>query len=150
MKTWDLLQPCRNKTCWHKWFIVHGPTVTHCPHCNTAITAPAPVLILRKKTRNGWVDDGHLVVFDEKELFGWHAYDNRFPGESADRTRLAYFKFEAGKWFLVNEKLTSLTSPTNQPVAPRQNLGIELKPGIAFRLANETNGRMAEVMYYAI
>ena len=94
------------------------------------------------------VDDGLLVVFDGKELFSYHAFDNRLAGESADRTPLGHFKFNKGKWYLVNDNLTSLISPNGTPVAPRKNLGIELQSGIKFTLANEPNGRVAEVVYF--
>ena len=148
MKAWDCLHPCKNLKCWHKWFIIHGPNIKQCPNCQSKLSAPVPVLKLLKQTKNGLVDDGLLVVFDGKELFGYHAFDNRLPGESADRTPLGHFKFNKGKWYLVNDNLTSLISPNGTPVAPRKNLGIELQSGIKFTLANEPNGRVAEVVYF--
>lgn len=150
MKIWDLRHPCGNARCWQRWFIVHGPTATRCPHCQTRLTSPVPVLKLRKEAKGKWVDDGQIVVHAEAGLFGWHAFDNSFPGEHAERTPLGKFKFEGGKWFFVNERLTSLTSPTGNPVAPGQNRGVELKPGVTFRLSNEPNGRMAEIVFYTV
>lgn len=150
VKAWDFLHPCKNTKCWHKWFIIHGPDTKQCPNCQSKLTASVPVLKLHKKTKNGWVEDGQLVVFDGKELFSYHAYDNRFPGESADRNPLGHFKLEKGKWYLVNDNLISLISPNGNPVAPRMGQGIELKDRIKFTLANEPNGRMAEVVYFHI
>ncbi|MFZ4711498.1 MAG: hypothetical protein ACOYMH_16835, partial [Zwartia sp.] len=84
-------------------------------------------------------------MFDGKELFGYHAFDNRLNGENADSTiPLGHFKLEKGKWYLVNDNLVSLISPNGTPVAPRKNQGIELQFGIKFTLAKEPNGRMAE------
>ena len=148
MKAWDCLHPCKNTKCWHKWFIIHGPGAKQCPNCQSKLSAPVPVLKLLKQTKNGLVDDGLLVVFDGKELFGYHAFDNRLAGESADRTPLGHFKFNKGKWYLVNDNMVSLISPNGTPVTPRKNLGIELQSGIKFTLANEPNGRVAEVVYF--
>lgn len=151
VKAWDCLHPCKNPKCWHKWFILHGPSTKQCPNCQSKLAAPVPVLKLSKKTKNGWVEDGLLVVFDNKELFDYHAFDNRLPGENADRsTPLGRFKFEKGKWYLVNDNLVSLISPNGNPVAPGMGQGIELKDKIKFTLANEQNGRMAEVEYFGI
>ena len=94
-----------------------------------------------------WIPDATLVVHDVGlGLFGWHAFDNRFPGEKADRTRLGYFAKQSGKWLLVNEGLTSLTSPGSSRVAT--GTAVELKPGAPFRLSQEPHGRMAEVELY--
>ncbi len=146
VRTWDLLVPCGNPKCDRKGFVA-GPTVKACPFCKTKLAAPVPVLKLRKEARPGqWVADATLVVHGTTGLFGWHAFDNAYPGEKADRTRLGYFAFHQGSWVLVNEKLDSLTSPGGSRVPPGS--AVELKPGAAFRLSQEKNGRMAEVEFY--
>ena len=93
-----------------------------------------------------WAPDTTLVVHANSGLFGWHAFDNVFPGEKADRTRLGYFALHNGGWILVNEKLESLTSPGGSRVAP--GAAVELKQGATFRLSQDKNGRMAEVEFY--
>lgn len=148
VRTYDLLHPCGNAKCTHKWFAVHGPAATACPFCRTKLKEPVPVLKLRKEARPGqWIPDATLVVHDAGlGLFGWHAFDNQFPGEKADRTRLGYFAKQNGKWLLVNEGLPSLTSPGGSRVAT--GTAVELKPGAPFRLSQEPHGRMAEVELY--
>ena len=146
VRTWDMLYPCGNSKCERKWFVA-GPKVTACPFCKTKVVTPVPVLKLRKEARPGqWLPDATLVVHGTTGLFGWHAFDNVFPGEKADRTRLGYFAFHQGGWVLVNEKLDSLTSPGGSRVA--RGSAVALKPGVAFRLSREKNGRMAEVESY--
>ncbi len=144
IKTWDLLHPCAGSKCPNKWFVLHGKN-TACPFCKTKLSASVPVLKLRKEVRPGqWMPDGTLVVHPNGlGLYSWHVFDNIFPGEKADRTRLGYFLFHQGKWLLVNEKLASLTSPGGSRVAAGS--AVELKEGAAIRLAQEKNGRIAEV-----
>jgi len=150
IKAWESLHPCENAKCWHKWFIIHGPSVNQCPNCQTKLSLPVPVIKLHKQTKNGLVDDGQLVIYDSKELFSWHVFDNCLSGEGSDRTPLGHFKFLEGKWYLVNDNLLNLLSPNKTYVPPGQNLGIELKPGLKFHLANETNGRIAEFLYFGV
>lgn len=149
VRTWDLLHPCANANCSHKWFVVHAPTATKCPFCQTNLKAPVPVLKLRKEVRPGqWLPDGMMVVHSTAAVFGWHALDNVFPGPTADRTRLGYFGQQAGKWLLVNEAFPTLTSPGGSRVPPGS--AVELKPGATFRLAQDPHGRMADVEYYPV
>lgn len=148
IRTWDLLHPCANGACSHKWFVVHGPTAVRCPFCKTKLKAPVPVLKLRKEVRPGqWMPDGTLVVHGSGGLFNWHAFDHIFPGAKADRTRLAYFAFHQGKWLLINEKLATLTSPGGSRVPA--GAAVELKAGATFRLAQDPHGRLAEVEVYS-
>ncbi len=148
IKTWDLMHPCSNPICPNKWFVMHDPKKLMCPFCKTKLTAPVPVLKLRKETRPGqWMLDGTLVVHaGGLGLFNWHAFDHVFPGEKADRTRLGYFAFHQGTWILVNEKLTSLTSPGGSRVGI--GAAVELKPGATIRLSQDPHGRIAEVEWY--
>ncbi|MBA4064899.1 MAG: serine/threonine protein kinase [Isosphaera sp.] len=143
VKTWDLLHPCLGPKCPSKWFVLHGTTAGPCPFCGAKPPGPVPVLRLRKEVRPGqWLPDANLVVHDAGlGLFDWHVLANVFPGERADRTRRGYFARHQGKWLLVNEGLASLTSPAGSPVPP--GAAVELKPGAAFRLSKEPNGRLA-------
>jgi len=55
--------------------------------------------LLRKQTYNFLVDNRQLVVFDGKELFGYHAFDNRF---TADRN--PSWAFQVSKRQMVSSK----------------------------------------------
>ncbi|MBX9580185.1 MAG: hypothetical protein K2X87_07730 [Gemmataceae bacterium] len=143
VRTWDLLHPCANAKCPSRWFVARGPKAGPCPSCGAKPPAAVPVLQLRKEVRPGqWMPDGSLVVHNGGlGLHHWHARDNVFPGEKADRTRLGYFALHQGKWLLVNEGLDTLTSPGGSRVPPGQ--AVELKPGAAFRLSQDPHGRLA-------
>jgi hypothetical protein len=146
VKTWDMLHPCSSAACLHKWFAIYGPTVKACPFCKTKLNAPVPILKFRKQRQPGnWSDDGTLVLHANSALYSWHVFDNVFPGEKADRTRLGYFGMQNGKWILVNEKLPTMQSPGGNRVPPGQ--GVELIPGKPFLLAQGEHGRLAEVEY---
>lgn len=151
IKTWDLLFPCKNKYCPSHWSILHDPAHLNCPFCGSKPKGSLPILRLRSERRPGqWTLDGQLVVYHNLTLFKWHAFDHVFPGEEADKTPQAYCVFFEGKWLLINQNLTSLTSPTGNQVAPSPQPGqagqaIELKEGIQFRLSQEPHGRIVEV-----
>jgi serine/threonine protein kinase len=144
-RTWDLLYPCEGKACSNKWFVIADYKRTACPFCGSKIKSEFPVLKLRKESRQGqWVSDGDLVLYNNSSLFNWHIFSGIFPGEEADRTPQAYVVFHNGQWLLINQRLTSLTSPSGNRVGPGQ--AIALKDGIQIRLSQEEHGRIAEVM----
>lgn len=151
VKTWNMFFPCENNSCPSHWFILHDTNKVKCPFCGKKPKGSIPVLKLRKESRPGqWTLDGQLVVYHNLSLFKWHAFDNIFPGEAADKTPQAYFAFFEGKWLLINQNLTSLTSPGGNKVAPsfqpgRPGQAIELKDGVTFRLSQDPRGRMVEV-----
>ena len=89
------------------------------------------------------MQDGKLVLFHNARLYRWHAFDNVFPGELADRTPHAYCAFHNGQWLLINESLDSLTSPGGKRVAVGQ--AVALTDGAQFRLSQAEHGRIAEV-----
>jgi hypothetical protein len=144
IRTWDMIYPCPNRSCSHKWFVLHDTNNVKCPFCNTRITGTVPILKLRKESRPGqWFQDGRIVVYDGIYFFKWHVYDNIFPGEEADRTPQAYCQFYQGQWILVNKSLTSLTSPGGNRVP--QGQAVVLKDGAQIRFCQEQHGRIAEV-----
>lgn len=153
IKTWDMIFPCRNASCSHKWFVLHNQTKIQCSFCGTKPQGTIPILRLRKQSRPGqWLLDGQVVVYHDGDralsLFKWHAFDNVFPGEEADRTPQAYCQFHQGQWILVNQNLTSLTSPAGNRVPPGQ--AVVLKHGSQLRLSQEPHGRIAEVQILQI
>jgi serine/threonine protein kinase len=145
MAIWDNLYPCDNDQCWGKWFTPLNSHTRTCFHCKGRIASPIPVLTTFAKARTRWVQDGKVVIFHGKEVNTWHVFDNKFPGESADRTRLGYFFNHSGKWFLFNEKLQNLKSPNNNPVPPGGNNVIELRQDCEFLLSDTPHGRKARI-----
>lgn len=148
IKTWDLLHPCTNPACTHKWFVVSRKGAQRCPFCKTAISGNIFKLKFRKEARPGtWLPDGEQVVYNGLPIMKWHVYDNIQPNESisdADRSELlADCAFYGGQWILINRKLQHMLSPSGTPVAP--NSAVALKAGAQFRLSNEPHGRIAEV-----
>ncbi len=149
VKTWDLIFPCANNSCTHKWFVVRASGKLRCSFCGSKPTTTIPILKLRKEGRPGqWLMDGTVVIYHNTYLFKWHVFDNVFPGEEADRTPQAYCQFHQGQWILVNQNLTSLLSPANNRVPPQQ--AIVLKDGAQIRLSQERHGRIAEVQILQI
>jgi hypothetical protein len=144
IKTWDQIFPCPNSTCSHKWFILYDPANVKCSFCGAKPKGMIPILKLRKEGRPGmWLSDGHVVVWDGLSIFKWHTFDNVFPGEEADRTPQAYCTFYQGNWILVNQNMTSLTSPGGNRVAAGQ--AVVLTDGAQIRLSQEPHGRIAVV-----
>ncbi|MFH0782129.1 MAG: serine/threonine protein kinase [Pseudomonadota bacterium] len=143
-KTWDLLMPCPNSSCSHKWFVVNGANSIKCSFCGTGLKTAIPFLKLRKEGRPGqWSQDCQLVVYHNLSIFKWHVFDGIFPGPESDRTPQAYCVFHQGKWLLINQNLASLTSPGGNRVAIGK--AVELKDGAQIRLSQEPHGRIAEV-----
>ena len=150
IKTWDMLYPCPNRACSHKWFVFHNPTSAACQFCGTRLsgTVPSvPVLKLRSQRMPGqWMQDGQLVVYDKQHLFKWHAFDNKSSNEQSsdeDRKPVADFHFYQGQWILMNRALPDLKSPAGNPVPFGQ--AVALTDGAQVRLSTEPHGRIAEV-----
>jgi serine/threonine protein kinase len=144
IKTWDMLVPCPGRSCPARWFVLHSPAEPRCPFCQTKLTASFPILKFRTERRPGqWMPDGQLVVYDQMYIFKWHAFDNVFPGPEADRTPQAYCAFHGGQWILVNQNLSSLTSPGGNRVPPGQ--AVLLSEGAQIKLSQEPHGRIADV-----
>ena len=144
VKTWDMIFPCPNASCSHKWFILHDQANIQCAFCGTKPRGTIPILKLRKERPPGqWSMDSQVVIYHNIYLFKWHVFDNIFPGEEADRTPQAYCQFFQGQWILVNQNLASLTSPGGNRVPSGQ--AVILKHGAQIRLSQEPHGRIAEV-----
>lgn len=143
VKTWDLLMPCANPACSQRWFVLDTHKV-QCPFCGTPLPGTVPVLTLRSERRPGqWMRVGQVAIYHNLSLFKWHAFDNLFPGEEADRVPQAYCVFHQERWLLINQQLTSLTSARGNRVPIGHAL--ELKKGTQIRLSQEPHGMIAEV-----
>lgn len=147
-KTWDLLHPCANPACTHKWFVAWQKGHQTCSFCGTKVAGTVLKLNFHKEARPGtWLPDGELVVYNGIPIMKWHVFDNITPNETlsdAERTEiLADCQLYNGKWLLINRKVGHMVSPAGNPIPP--NSAIELKPGVQFRLSTEPHGRMVEV-----
>jgi hypothetical protein len=101
-------------------------------------------LSLQKEFRPGiWMQDGELAVYNGSSLFAWHVRHDCRPGVGADRVPRAYVTYHSGMWLLVNQSLSSLTSPAGTHVATGQ--AIQLSDGCQFRLDGSDSGRMVKV-----
>ena len=144
MRAFDSVIPCNQPSCPGKWFPIEQSGKRTCVWCGTAYRHPIPFLSFLKETKPGlWQPDGVAVAYQQWGLFERHAYSNAPTGELADRTPLATVQWQNGKWLLINEALTSLTSLAGNPVRNRQ--AVVLENGARFRLAQEHGGRLMEV-----
>jgi len=145
IKTWNMFYPCPNPNCSHHWFVVTSKQrKIRCQFCHTPVRIPFPILMLHSQKRPGqWLRHGQLVVYNGQSLFKWHIFDNVFPGPDTDKTPQAYCAFYQDKWLLINQTLTSLTSPNGNQVYINQ--AVELKAGSQIRLSQEEHGCIVEV-----
>lgn len=143
IKTLDLLVPCHNKDCSHKIFIIKNLERPYCPYCGTKPPGKFPVLHFFSERRGNWMPDGQLAVYNNQYVYKWHAFDNIFPGEEADRTPQGYCVYHQNQWLLVNQNMASLTSPKGSIVPSQQ--AVALTDGAKFRFAQEEHGRLVEV-----
>jgi uncharacterized protein YegL len=151
LKTWDLLHPCPNASCSHKWFVLHDPKNIRCPFCETVITGPVYRMRLRKESRPGqWMPDGEAVLYNGKNLHRWHVFDDVANNERLkpeEKKPVADIQAYQGAWLFINRAIDGLMSPSGNRVPPGQ--AIELKHGMTFRLSSAPHGRVAviEMMY---
>lgn len=148
MRTWEMLYPCANSNCTHKWFVLHDKADGRCPFCGTKIVEKkVPILQFRHHRSGGvTVDDGSLVVYNGLKLFSWHAKGNRFPNEYSDYEPKAECKHYREGWRVINKSFPSMLSPGNNPVPPPRG-AVALEEGKPFRLASETDGRSVYVKF---
>lgn len=141
---WDTIVPCENLNCPAKWFPVNDPKQLSCCFCKAKPNKPIPILKFRSEARAGqWMPDGSVVLHHNWSMFEWHAFANKFPGPASNRAPLAYCVWHGGQWLLVNQSLSSLTSPSGNRVPAGQ--AVALTAGTRFRLSQDTGGRLAEV-----
>lgn len=148
VKTWDLLYPCDNPNCQSKWFILLDANHPVCPFCGTRIHNSEVVKLKLKKELRGksgqWIHTDDLVVYHNMPLFAWHIYSNVFADEKADRQLQAYIVKHQGQWLLINQRVNGMKSPNGNIVPPGK--AILLKNGDHFKMSDDTNGYLAEVV----
>jgi serine/threonine protein kinase len=153
VKTVDLVQPCVNPTCDHKWFVFDNSLLPTCPFCSTAYKGLLPVLNLYSSDGKGnFRPENHrLMVYSSGtvgfSLYPWHVSRKIVPNEqltSDQKKRVGYFSFYQGKWLLVNETLAGMKDvDLNNPIVP--GTAIELKDGQKILLSPEDGGRLIHV-----
>jgi hypothetical protein len=150
IRTVDLLQPCTNSACTHKWYVFANTAKPICPFCNTGFKGLLPMLDLYSKRGSSFKPDDHrLMVYTNQYLFEWHT--DRLVGNNERLTPeqkkpVGYFTFFKGKWMFTNQRLTSMKDCTKQPAIPVPiNTAIELTEGQQLLFNSTDSGRLARV-----
>jgi hypothetical protein len=146
LKTVDLMQPCQNPKCWHKWFVFDNSTKPKCPFCGTEYKGVLPVLNLYSSRRAGTFtpDDYRLMVYHNQYLYQWHVNRNVSPNERLDEKQkipVGYFVFHLNKWLLINQHLKDLEDKTEGKIIPFGQ-AVELSDGKQILLSKEDGGRL--------
>ncbi|MDR2499336.1 MAG: kinase [Tannerellaceae bacterium] len=147
LKTVDLMQPCSNPSCWHKWFVFDNTTKPRCPFCGTEYKGVLPLINLYSSRRVGSFtpDDYRLMVYNNQYLYPWHANRNISPNEklTTDQKKpVGYFVFHQNKWLLVNQRLHQMEDNTEKKPIPIGQ-AVELTDGKQILLSKEEGGRLA-------
>ncbi len=147
VKTWDMLYPCSNPSCSHKWFALYDPAHPACPFCKTKIKERELVRIKLKTEVRGqagqWRDSGNINVYHGMPLCNWHIFSNINSDENAeDRSPKISVHNLNGGWVLYNRSLDSMLSPSGNSVPTGQC--IQLKNGTAFKVSSKPEGYVIE------
>lgn len=149
LKTVDLLQPCQNPKCWHKWFVFDNTRKPKCPFCGTDYKGQLPVLNLYSSRREGTFtpDNYRLMAYNNQYLYLWHVNKNVWPNEKLtddQKKPVAYFVFHQNKWLLINQRLTDLEDKTE---GKKIGIGeaVELTDNKQILLSKEEGGRLIVV-----
>ena len=152
IKTVDLMQPCLNSSCTHKWYVFDNSTKPKCPFCSTPFTGTLPVLNLYTNYGQGsYKDDKHrLMVYANQYIYKWHANRNVIlsPNLSADDMKpVGYFSLVGSKWVFVNQKLTTMVDATKDgaPIPVTVGSKVELFDGQKLILDSANGGRLVSV-----
>jgi serine/threonine protein kinase len=146
LKTVDLMQPCQNSRCWHKWFVFDNTTKPKCPFCGTEYKGDLPILELYSSRRAGTFtpDNYRLMVYNNQYLYEWHVNKNITPNERLPQEKkrpVGYFVFHQNKWLLVNQRLTDLVDKTeNKKIEIGKS--VELTDNKQILLTKEEGGRL--------
>lgn len=149
VKTVDLLQPCQNTNCVHKWFVFDNTTRPICPFCKTSYKGSLPILNLYSSDGKGTFrpDNYRVMVYSDQYLYPWHVSRWIAPNERAtaeQRKPVGYFVFHLGKWILVNQKMPGLKDVTGKKsIAIGER--VELCDGQKLLLSPEEGGRLVHV-----
>lgn len=149
VRTVDLMQPCANSSCTHRWYVFDNTTTPKCPFCGTVYTGLLPVLNLYSNRGNGSFrpDNHRVMVYSNQYLYLWHASRLIFPNErltDEQKIPVGYFSFHNGKWIFINQRLPGLKDMTTNRQIPI-NSALELSDGQKILLSPEEGGRLVQV-----
>jgi serine/threonine protein kinase len=146
LKTVDLMQPCQNPNCWHKWFVFDNTTTPKCPFCGTGYKGQLPVLNLYYSPKAGIFkpENYRLMVYNKQLLYMWHVSRFVNPNEKTtaeQKTPVGDFHFHNEKWILINRRLTSMY---DKDIDKKIEIGqaVELTEGKKILLSKEDGGRL--------
>jgi len=150
IKSIDLMQPCQNPDCTHKWFILDNTSKSVCPFCKTPYRGQLPVLNFYSARESGRFSNEkyRLMVYHNQYLYPWHVNYKISPSESLtpeQKKPVGYFVFHDNKWLLVNMALTTLTDISNGDKNIPINDSVDLVEGKQILLSKEEGGRMIRV-----
>lgn len=146
LKTVDLMQPCQNPKCWHKWFVFDNSTKPKCPFCGSEYKGLLPVLNLYSSRNPGSFtpDNYRLMVYHNQYLYQWHVNRNISPNEKLtddQKKPVGYFVLHQGKWLLINQRLPDLEDKTEGKMIGI-NEAVELSDNKQILLSKEDGGRL--------
>ncbi|MCI5751172.1 MAG: hypothetical protein MR038_01635 [Oscillospiraceae bacterium] len=148
VRTWDQMHRCSNPNCDYKWFVLYDPDKPVCPFCGTKIDDTELVQLNFSRHIRGqkgkWRRYSKLLAVNNTPIFGWHIKDNIFPDEKADKQRLGYICNYKGNWFLANEHISGLVSPSGNSV-PAGSGSIMISDGTQFLTSNDEHGLLVTV-----
>ena len=146
IKTVDLLQPCPNHNCSHKWFVFDNKVSPSCPYCKTPYTDALPVLnFYSSREENKFLPDNYrLMVYHNQYIYPWHTNRLVFPNEKLSEEQkqaLGYFVKHQGKWILVNKNLPDLYDVNNKKTIPVGE-HVVLEEGVKLLMERGIGGRL--------
>ena len=112
----DMLFPCDNPVCTHKYFVLTNKTKPICAYCNTKFKGKFSILKLSHEDKGRLSNCGEMVLHCTKSggagtnIFGFHAFQNAQRGAGQDNTILATVVY--------------LTAPNPNPGYYLKNLGL--------------------------
>ena len=154
VRTTDLIIPCSNPNCEHKWFVFDNSTKPKCPFCGQEFHGYLPVLNLYYSHKQGQFhqENYRLMVYDKQSLYMWHVNRYVTPNEKindADKRPVGDFHFHNGKWILINRKLNNMWDVSEQDNHKQIAIGsfVELTEGKKILLDKDTanGGRLIVV-----
>lgn len=147
LKARDLLYPCTNPSCEHKYFILTDYDRPVCPFCGRRVVNKEVLhfkLFRQSRSQQGeWSQVGELNAAEDTKLYAWHMYANISADEKADASVRASVCRHEGRWLLVNCGVDGMVSPGGNEVP--QGQAILLEEGTRFRTSRQANGMMIEV-----
>ena len=147
VKTVDLLQPCKNTKCSHKWFVFDNKLSPKCPYCKTPYVAALPILNFYSTRSEGKYlsDNARLMVYNNQYLYKWHTNRLIHPNErlsDLDKKPVGYFAKHQGNWILVNQNLPDLKDvKNNKKIAIGEH--VVLNDDVQLLLEKGNGGRLA-------